>query len=153
MPLPHTGEKIREVVDKVLDEWGISPSKVLATLTDNGSNMVAAFRPKLTNSSDDDDIELEDETEPDIFTDLVDFEENEIDHEVAFVALKRVSCFAHTLQLVVQKFDKVSTFKALLKCTHSIFRKFNMLTKATEKLISMSYIIKLLTIKYGTCTI
>ena len=49
--------------------------------------MLAAFRPKLTDWSDDDDIDLEDETEPDIFSDLVDFEENENDHEVAFVAL------------------------------------------------------------------
>ena len=137
MPSPHTGEKIREVVDEVLEEWNISPSRVLATLTDNGSNMLVAFRPKLTDSSDDDDSELEDETEPDIVSDLEDFEENEIDHEVAFVALKRVSCFAHTLQLVVQKFDEVSTFNALLKRTHSIVRKFNTSTKATEKLISI----------------
>lgn len=68
--------------------------------------MLAPFRPNLSDSSDDDDdIELEDETEPDSFSHLVDFEEHEIDHEVAIIALKGVSCFAHTLQLVVQKFD------------------------------------------------
>ena len=62
MPSPHTGEKICEVVDEVLEEWNISPSRVLATLTDNGSNMLAAFHSKLTDSTDDNDSELEDET-------------------------------------------------------------------------------------------
>ena len=67
---------------KVSQQLNISPSKGLATLTDNGSNMLAAFRPKLTDWSDDDDIELEDETEPDIFhTSWI----NENDHEVAFI--------------------------------------------------------------------
>ena len=145
MPSPHTGDNIRGVVDEVLDEWDIHPSKVLATLTDNGSNMLAAFRPQMsdTGSDDDDDDEAEEASEdgsvPDVLSQEIDFEEHELDHEVAFLTLKRVSCFAHTLQLVIQKFDDVSTFKALLKRAHNLVRKFNTSTKATEKLISIAH--------------
>ena len=46
-----------------------------------------------------------------------------------------MSSFAHTLQLVVQKFDEQTEFKALLKRAHSLVRKFNASAKATEKLI------------------
>ena len=40
---PHTGERVRELVDEVLREWEIPVSKVVAILTDNGSNMLRAF--------------------------------------------------------------------------------------------------------------
>ena len=41
--LAHTGAYIRKVVDEVLDESEIPSTKVSASLTDDGSNMVAAF--------------------------------------------------------------------------------------------------------------
>ena len=49
-----------------------------------------------------------------------------------------MSCFAHTLQLVVQKFDELPEFKSLLKRAHSLVRKFNTPVRATEKLIAKS---------------
>ena len=52
---------------------------------------------------------------------------------MAFVALKHVSCFAHTLQLVVRKFDEESSLKDLLKRARRLVRRFNTSTKATEK--------------------
>ena len=64
------------------------------------------------------------------------FEEKEQDHEVAFYGLNRVSCFAHTLQLVVQKFDEITEFKSVLKRAHRLVRKFNTSAKAAEKLIA-----------------
>ena len=74
MPSPHTGENIRELVDKVLHEWDIHPSKVLATITDNGSNMLAAFRSETSNSGDDNDSSVEeDETLPDVPAQVLDF--------------------------------------------------------------------------------
>ena len=43
----HTGAYIRKVVDEVLGELEIHPTKVVASLTDNGSNMMATFRVQL----------------------------------------------------------------------------------------------------------
>ena len=43
MPSPHTANCVRELVDAMLEEWGISFSKVKEVVTDNGSDMVAAF--------------------------------------------------------------------------------------------------------------
>ena len=40
---PHTGERVRELVDEVLREWEIPVSKVVAILTDNGSNMLKSI--------------------------------------------------------------------------------------------------------------
>lgn len=39
----------------MLEEWGIPISKVKVVVTDNGSNMVAAFRTYLAASSEGDD--------------------------------------------------------------------------------------------------
>ena len=38
------------VVNNVLAEWYVQPSKVIASSTDNGSNMLAAFRKKVEDS-------------------------------------------------------------------------------------------------------
>ena len=40
----HTAEHIREVVEEVTKEWEIPEKKVRVIVTDNGSNMVAAFK-------------------------------------------------------------------------------------------------------------
>ena len=54
MPSPHTGENIRQLVDDILTEWEIPPQKVAAVITDNGSNMLAAFKTHFESGSDDD---------------------------------------------------------------------------------------------------
>lgn len=41
---PHTAQSIKACVDKCMQEWGISNNKILTVITDNGSNMVAAFK-------------------------------------------------------------------------------------------------------------
>lgn len=136
MPQQHTGENIRELVQSILDEWEIPPSKVSATLTDNGSNMVAAFRPQIIENDDDGEDDMESAEDADLPSLVEEFEEKEEDHEIAFYGLNRVSCFAHTLQLVVQKFDGITEFKSVLKRAHTLVRKFNTSAKATEKLIA-----------------
>lgn len=55
--MAHTGAYIRKVVDEVLGESEIYSSKVVASLTDNGSNMVAAFRVQLHTIQDDEEDE------------------------------------------------------------------------------------------------
>ena len=51
MPPSHTAESIRAIVDQVLLE--IPSLKISAILTDNGSNIVAAFRGHFCTSSED----------------------------------------------------------------------------------------------------
>ena len=102
--------------------------------------MIAAFRPQIIESDDDvedeSDQDMESGEDADLSSLVQEFEEKEQDHEVAFYGLNRVSCFAHTLQLVVQKFDEITEFKSVVKRAHRLVRKFNTSAKATEKLIA-----------------
>ena len=52
MPSPHIADHVRELVDAILEEWDIPTSKVKVVITDNGSNMVAAFRTYLAAPSE-----------------------------------------------------------------------------------------------------
>lgn len=40
---PHTAESICTLVEESMEEWRIPREKVLTTITNNGSNMVASF--------------------------------------------------------------------------------------------------------------
>ena len=40
----HTGENLSEAVTDVLANWDLTPDQLIATTTDNGSNIVAGFR-------------------------------------------------------------------------------------------------------------
>ena len=44
LPSPHTADCNEELVREVLQNWDIPLQKISAVLTDNGSNMVAAFK-------------------------------------------------------------------------------------------------------------
>lgn len=73
------------------------------------------------------------------FDECADFEGREVDHELVLgTVFKRVSCFTHTLQLVVNIFQQCKSFKNLLTSAHSVVRKVNKSTKATERLIALS---------------
>ena len=100
---PHTADTVREVIDEVLAEWNIPIGKVRAILTDNASNMIKAFREQLQDIESEESETEEgdvDESEDLLESDEVDFEDKELDHEITFkFYCKRISCFAHTLQL------------------------------------------------------
>ena len=73
------------------------------------------------------------------FDECADFKGKEVDHELVLgTVFKRVSCFTRTLQLVVNIFQQCKSFKNLLKSAHSVVRKVNKSTKATERLIALS---------------
>ena len=62
-------------------------------------------------------------------------ESREFEHEIAFqFYFKCLSCFAHTLQLVVLKFSEDESLKRILKRAFSLVKKVNK-SKATEKLL------------------
>lgn len=139
MDSAHTGAYIRSVVDEVLEEWDIQARKVIATLSDNSSNMTKAFKMKVGHDDDDDDDNSEEDQEEERLEDdeIMQFEVQELDHMSAFSNLHRISCFAHTLQLVVNKLSECSTFKPVLDRAHAFIRKVNSSVKATERLVSL----------------
>ena len=52
-------------------------------------------------------------------------ERKELDHDVTFLSFNHLSCFAHFLQLVVRKFDGVSSYRALLQRVYSLLKRVN----------------------------
>ena len=135
----HTASNIRSLLDDILVEWDILPNKISAVITDNGSNMIAAFKADIDHfvagNEDEEDEEMADSCTQDETEDYLD---REIDHDVEFSSLNRVACFSHTLQLVVHKFDDVDRFKEVTKHTKALVRKVNTSTKATERLIALA---------------
>jgi hypothetical protein len=169
---PHTGDVIVEVVKCVLKEWDIPAGKVGKVLTDNGSNMLKAFKTTIEDQDEelpddnaleenveemyvdsdglDVDIEIEpDETEVTVTQvtemqeateDIADFDEREEEHRYAFASndYQRLSCFSHTLQLVVIKFDEVKPFKEAISKAKKLVAHFNKSVKATKMLIELA---------------
>ena len=161
-PSPHTADRLLEVFESVILDWKISHSKVYRVLTDNGSNIVAAFKRNVyescqstnsesENEKSDDELENigdeeEEENETDDHDDIEQVkeglrnemqqcEELEDEHHAAFFQYKRISCAIHTLQLVVKLFEGSPCFHKTLKKAKKIVAKVNKSTKATEKLI------------------
>ncbi len=87
----HTAANIRCVVDEILAEWDIDPNKVYAILR----TMVVIWwlHSKMM-------------TLKKYLQQMMMKTYCEADHDIEFHSLKQISCFSHTLQLVVSKFDK-----------------------------------------------
>ena len=47
MPSPHTADRVSELAKTMLQDWEIPEENVGSVLTDNGSNMVAAFKKQV----------------------------------------------------------------------------------------------------------
>ena len=63
---------------------------------------------------------------------------NEVEHNTAFILHKRLSCFSHSLQVVVRKFDTVKAPKRALSIAHKLVSKVCKSVKEIERLISLS---------------
>ena len=131
----HSGDNIRALMEEILREWDIPTTKIGIIMTDSGSNMIKAFRQPIDSGEESED-DTEDEEEK--FEDYEkDFDDKEIEHEITFKFFaKRISCFAHTIQLIVQRFNEDVTYKEILQRTYSLVKKVNMSCKATEMLIA-----------------
>ena len=108
--------------------------------------MVKGFKDSLvgidedeTEDLDDDAEEMEENEEEASESELVsDFDKKESEHNKSFqFYAKRISCFAHTLQLVVVMFDKNESVQRVVKRAFALVKKFNKSSKATERLVSL----------------
>ena len=94
------------------------------------------------NENDDDDESNDELGEDDCGTndiarDIEEFDEKE-DTVFSSEDYERLSCFAHTLQLVVSKFDEVRACKEAIKRAKKLVTKINKSVKATEMLKKLS---------------
>ena len=60
---PHTAQAISALVEESKEEWGIPKEKILTIITDNGSNMVAAFHCNAEEDSSSEEENLRDSDE------------------------------------------------------------------------------------------
>ncbi len=90
-------------------------------------------------NSDDNDIDEHDKMN-DVQKDFEEFDDREQDHDQAFAFedLQRLSCFSHTLQLIVAKFDTVKPCREAVSLSKKMVARFNKLVKGTEKLVNLS---------------
>ncbi|XP_060723328.1 uncharacterized protein LOC132844154 isoform X1 [Tachysurus vachellii] len=94
----HSGDNIAMAFDEIIDEYNIA-SKVRYIITDNAVNMKCAFKVKLPQEeqhSDGSDAEEENLDDESLWEDVT-WE----DETIMVRTRQRLSCFAHSLQLVV----------------------------------------------------
>jgi hypothetical protein len=150
---PHTGDMLADKLVETLKSWGISKTKVLLVVTDNGSNMLKAIRVanEIQQLSDtekniegDSDTEDEDEHEIEMDDDDGEEESNEEDGDVDIdecleeaCHLHRFPCIAHTLQLVIKELSKSQTYCNLIVKVRSLVKFVKVSSVAQEKLIAL----------------
>lgn len=150
--LHHTFDIIAGIFTEVVQEWGILAEKVGFVITDSGSNMVKAFRDDYfqqlveneRSEGDEENSEAsmigDEELDRTIDQDVSDFvaldEEIQTQFDEAGLG-KRLSCYSHTLQLVVTSFNKDSFVKSLLKEVYQLVRKVNSSGVATGMLLNL----------------
>ncbi|CAM4844568.1 unnamed protein product, partial [Rotaria magnacalcarata] len=155
----HTGENIRHVTEEILKKWRIE-QKVFRIITDNAASMVKAYKFGLDGSDvavnrlqynklqQDDDIlaEYMDNTNFDCSADLqmVEWSDDEkVLDELAQNNSRRLSCFAHSLQLAVRDGLREAAYlsKSLWKCIQ-IAKKSDKSSKITNLLEDVGMTIK-----------
>ena len=73
----------------------------MVVITDNGSKMEAAFWKYVTRDDDEEEDEKEEEfDDPESGFDVDKFDDWEMEHDITFITMKRISCFVHTFNLL-----------------------------------------------------
>ncbi|KAK9953880.1 hypothetical protein ABG768_016000 [Culter alburnus] len=112
-PSRHTGENISMAFDDITEEYTIA-SKIDYTMTDNAANMKCAFKVKLpqqsVDPSDDNEEETDNLDDEELWEDLDNHQETLLDMTRS---RQRLSCFAHSLQLVIGDGLKEAKFISL----------------------------------------
>jgi len=142
---PHTGDMLADKLMESLQYWGISKSKVLTIITDNGSNMVKAvtvaneISEEKSDEENEANSEVDDESDEqaDEETEGMEREEMEVVEQMAnAVNLCRFPCMAHTLQLVIHALTKSQSYSNLIMKVRDLVRFLKVSSVAQEKLIS-----------------
>uniref|UniRef100_A0A915DYI6 Transposase n=1 Tax=Ditylenchus dipsaci TaxID=166011 RepID=A0A915DYI6_9BILA len=103
MEQDHTAESILSTTEELLSKFDLSLDGIFQIVTDNGSNVVAAFKDIQTIDFNTEYVDDEDEDEEDELRNM----SNIPDESILLDAFpQRLSCFAHSLQLVILKFFK-----------------------------------------------
>ncbi|XP_070409744.1 uncharacterized protein [Nothobranchius furzeri] len=126
---PHTAQSIKACVEKCMQEWGIPNEKVLSVITDNGSNMVAAFK----HSAPEDEDSSSDDPDASILSES-DSKETE-NLQCQDMGMDRMPCVVHTLQLVVHMINKEESINRVLNKVRSIVKLFRKSSVATQKIL------------------
>jgi hypothetical protein len=151
---PHTAARVAEVLHNVVStRWSTPGNKIFRVLTDNGSNMIAAFKPEIQhqlvsenevaiiNNEEDDELisdtidDDDDDVQQTMNFQIAEIDKAETEHRHSFTGWVRISCFIHTLQTVVKIFEVTPAYKAAIKAADRLVKKFCMSSKGTEMLI------------------
>ena len=97
--------------------------------------MAAAFRKYVAQDVDEEDDDEDEDAENECDED--DFDDWEWENDIAPISMKRISCFAHSFQLVAKKFNNYVGFRDLLKGACQLNTKVNSSTNATEHLMGL----------------
>uniref|UniRef100_A0A914X3N3 Uncharacterized protein n=1 Tax=Plectus sambesii TaxID=2011161 RepID=A0A914X3N3_9BILA len=151
----HSAATIKTMCDEMLAEWELKESDISRYVTDNGSNMIAAFwdltisisreidedsttadEPQSSIFLADPNIELEsDDIEEEIDKDIFEFESCKEDYNSVFS--KRLPFIAHTIQLVLHStVNHDITFNWPIQHMLEILQKFKKSVLVTESLLN-----------------
>lgn len=154
---PHTGDMLATKLMKTLTNWEISRHKVLAVITDNGSNMIKAIRVAKDmkimvigeeDAEESEEVGIEDEEatsqgEVDEVESLEEWNESDEDEEENEILFEEISdftrfpCIAHTLQLVIKELAKNQAYINLLAKVKELVRFIRISSVANEKLAAI----------------
>lgn len=152
----HDNKSIAAILQTIHTKFGITEEKVIATITDNGSNFVKAFKvygmPNKQNEDDESQVHLENDSETDSEEDdeltdkiLVPTEETN-DEEWGYVLPKHKRCASHTLNLIATAdCKKAINLNPKLRSRHTTtFHKCSLLWKKAVKPKSSEIIVQCL---------
>ncbi|CAK6977231.1 zinc finger BED domain-containing protein 4-like [Scomber scombrus] len=138
-PGKHSGERIFSAFEEITEEYGIR-QKISYIVTDNAANMKCAFKVRMPQQqSDDSESEEENLDDEHLWEDMNPVE----DTEPPWLSGERISCFAHSLQLVVndgmkevrdisRAIAKTSRFSTLLHSSALFRDKFEAALDSTK---------------------
>ncbi|KAF7646790.1 hypothetical protein LDENG_00182180, partial [Lucifuga dentata] len=122
---PHTTQFIKMHMDRCTKAWGIPQDKIITVITDNGSNMVAAFQ------------HIEEEEEPSTEEEDSDIEGESDEEGQRYGSMARTPCVMRTLQLVVDTAHQEVCVAWLLEKMRTLAKHLRKSSVATERLFEL----------------